>query len=52
MRAQRYKRDMDIKDGECINDFVNTPKGIFFMWEERLFYGSSFDNNNMVIVGA
>jgi hypothetical protein len=37
MQAQPYKRDMVIIDGVYINDFVDTPKGIFVTWEERLF---------------
>ncbi len=52
MQAQHYKRDMVIIDGVYINDFVDTPKGMFCTWEERLFQGSSFDNNNMIFVGA
>jgi hypothetical protein len=34
MQAQHYKSDMVIIDGVYINDFVDTPKGIFFTLEE------------------
>jgi hypothetical protein len=35
MQAQRYKRDMVIIDGVYINDFVDTPKGMFFFIMRR-----------------
>jgi hypothetical protein len=39
MQAQHYKRDMVIIDGVYINDFVDTPKGMFLYLGRKIILG-------------
>jgi hypothetical protein len=39
MQAQRYNMDLVIIDGVHINDFVDTPKGMFFYLRRKIILG-------------